>query len=458
MARTITSYDGGNSTTPQVVVTPRNVAEVQEVLRDRDRFPSPVRAIGSFHSLTPCPVSTGTVIEMAGMTQVIEIDRAAMTVTLEAGVQYVDAAAALRRQGLQFFLNIEIGNATVGSLACCHSKDALDGVDQGQISSFVTRIRWVDPAGERREASEDGDLELLRRVRSGYGLFGVVYEVTLRVKPLEIVKLEYETQDTLALTQDHVDRVIAENEAMVCWTIGRTTVLQTRNRTDRLQRRWLAKVRFLCWTLAAAFIGRNIRRIPVASLRRALESAWLAAQRFGFRLLSAIGGFSLYSPDKIMNYRETPPYARYAFTFWAFPRTCWVDNLRSYIEFSEEHFRRTGFRCNMPLGSYFIRQDRGSLLSYTFDEDMLSLDPIHCFHAHDEDEWYAFLQEFNAWAYERGGVPLLNQSPFVERRHCVAAYGDRWQEFSDWVRTVDPEARMLNQFFVDLLAEPSPGA
>ncbi len=107
----------------------------------------------------------------------------------------------------------------------------------------------------------------------------------------------------------------------------------------------------------------------------------------------------------------------------------------------------------MPLGSYFIKQDHGSLLSYTHDGDVLSLDPIHSFHEDDEEEWYRFLREFNAWAYDRGGIPLLNQSPFVERKHVTAAYGDRWQRFSDWVKEVDPEGRMRNQFFAELLVD-----
>jgi hypothetical protein len=38
-----------------------------------------------------------------------------------------------------------------------------------------------------------------------------------------------------------------------------------------------------------------------------------------YRLLSAGGGFTLYNPDKTINYSKTPQSARYAFTFWAFP-------------------------------------------------------------------------------------------------------------------------------------------
>src|SRR5437764_783837 len=187
VAVTITNCDGGVATSPRVVAVPENVQQLQSILRDPDRFPSPVRAMGTFHSLTPCPASTGTVVRMNRMTRILDIDTNDMTMTAEAGLQLGVAAAELRRRGLQFVLNIEIGNATLGSLACCHSKDAMDGVDHGQVSSYVTRIKWVDPNGELAEADEDKDPELLQLARSSYGLCGVVYEVTVRIKPVEIV-------------------------------------------------------------------------------------------------------------------------------------------------------------------------------------------------------------------------------------------------------------------------------
>jgi hypothetical protein len=128
-----------------------------------------------------------------------------------------------------------------------------------------------------------------------------------------------------------------------------------------------------------------------------------------------------------------------------------VSNLQAYVEFSENHFKRYGFRCNIPLGSYFIRQDTNSLLSYSYNGDIFSLDPIHAYSERDKLAWEFFLQEFNAWAHNRGGIPLLNQSPFVKKEHVVAVYGERWQQLSAWVRTVDPQGRMLNPFFKELL-------
>ena len=117
---TLTSYDGGVVSSPQRLVRPQSIDEIQAILRDPEQFPSPVRAMGSFHSLTPCAASPGTIVDMSGLRQVQRIDRESMTVTAQAGLQSIDAAAALRASGLQFRLNPEIGNMTLGSAACCH--------------------------------------------------------------------------------------------------------------------------------------------------------------------------------------------------------------------------------------------------------------------------------------------------------------------------------------------------
>ena len=105
----------------------------------------------------------------------------------------------------------------------------------------------------------------------------------------------------------------------------------------------------------------------------------------------------------------------------------------------------------MPLGSYFIRHDTHSHLSYTYDGDIMSLDPIHAPGDRDKAGWEEFLRAFHDWARQRGGIPLLNQSPFVTKEHVVAAYGERWKTFSEWVRGVDPNGRLLNPFFQELL-------
>ena len=152
MSTSITNYDGSIVTTPQQIARPTTVAELQNILRQTDKFPSPVRPMGSFHSLTPCAASPGTVVDMTKMKKVVKIDPQAMTFTAEAGLEMIEAARILREQKLQFLLNIEIGNLTLGSAACCHTKDSLDGVEFGQLSSYVT----ADQVGQSRGRAAGG--------------------------------------------------------------------------------------------------------------------------------------------------------------------------------------------------------------------------------------------------------------------------------------------------------------
>lgn len=453
----ITNYDGSLHASPAELVMPETVEEIQAILRDRERYPGPVRAMGSYHSLTPCASSDGTVVQMARMNKVIAIDKEGGTFTAQAGLQFIDASRALRAHDLQFMTNIEIGNMTLGSAACCHTKDALDGIEFGQVSSYVTRIKWVTPTGDLAEASEESDPALLRKVRSSHGLCGIVYEATFRVKPIEALHFTYTPRPVDELTPEEVDSLLDTSEGLIAWTVGRTTVFQTRRRVadPGMFGSLMAAARRGLWSRGEAHVAHFIDQfISDKTVRDAVQEGFFDLDKMLYSALHLFGGITLLAPDKTIDYRSTPGSDRYAFTFWAFPRAQWLATLRAYLDFAEQHFKDTGFRCNMPLGAYHIRRDTSSLLSYSHDGDIFSIDPIHA--STDDAAWHHFLRRFNAFAHERGGIPLLNQSPFLTRRHVEAAYGARWVEHSDWVKSVDPEGRMLNPFFADLLSFSQP--
>jgi len=453
MANQVVNYDGSITASPQQLAYPQTVSEIQAILRDAVRFPSPVRAMGNYHSLTPCASSDGTIVNLSKMAQVVAIDKTNLTFTAQAGMQIIDASKALRAQSLQMMLNIEIGNMTLGSAACCHSKDALDGIEFGQVSSYVTQIKWVTPAGDLAEASATDNPDLLHTMRSSYGLCGIVYEVTLHIKPIEALHFTYLPRPIDQLTQAEVDNLLDTSEGLICWTIGRTAIFQQRYRIAEpgILSSLLADARRLLWSYEAAHVGQLIDRfIEDPSLRNAAQQGDFDAAKLLYAELHLSGGVTLLAPDKIIDYHNTPTNSRYAFTFWAFPRSQWLTTIRAYLDFTDQYFKDTGFRCNMPLGAYHIRQDSGSLLSYTQDQEIFSIDPIHA--PTDVPAWHAFLQKFNDFASQRDGIPLLNQSPFVTQANVQAAYGQRWLQFSSAVRTMDPTRPMLNPFFANLLS------
>jgi hypothetical protein len=459
MANQVVNYDGSITASPQQLAYPQTVDEIQAIMRDPVGYPSPVRAMGNYHSLTPCASSDGTIINMTKMANVVAIDTTNLTFTAQAGMQIIDAANALRAQKLQMMLNIEIGNMTLGSAACCHSKDALDGIQFGQVSSYVTQMKWVTPTGDLAEATEDDNPDLLHLMRSSYGLCGVVYEVTLQVKPIEALHFTYLPRPANQLTQAEVDNLLDTSEGLICWTVGRTAIFQQRFHIAEpgILSSLLADARRLLWSYVGAHVGQLIDRfVADPTLRNALQQGDFDAANLLYSALHLAGGITLLAPDKIIDYHATPDDAKYAFTFWAFPRSQWLTTYLAYLDFADQYFNSTGFRCNMPLGSYHIRQDASSLLSYTQDQEIFSIDPIHA--PTDLGAWQGFLQAFNNFAAQRNGIPLLNQSPFVTQAQVQGAYGPCWQQFSDAVRSADPGGRVLNPYFAALLAPPVPAS
>jgi FAD/FMN-containing dehydrogenase len=197
---------------PKVVVEPDSTDDIIAILKDPAKYPSPVRAIGSNHSTARCGAADGgTVIRMSKMNRILSIT--ADAVTAEAGALYIDIAQELQKHGLQFYVNTEIGSLSVGSAACAGTKDASMPGEYGQVDSYITDIKMVLPSGELLEINESQP-EVLRKVRSSYGTFGIITQATFRVRPIQPMAVHHET---FALEEfvEKLPELKARNESMM---------------------------------------------------------------------------------------------------------------------------------------------------------------------------------------------------------------------------------------------------
>ena len=179
---TIKSWDGTWTYHPRVLVTAESVEDIVEILTDDVRFPAPVRPAGSMHSTARMNGDDGgTMVDMKAMNRILHFTED--TVTVEAGATYLNVSNALKERGLQFHVTTEIGNVTLGAMATAATKDSSFPGGYGQISSYVTAVRLVTPSGQLREITERDNPKEMQVIRSSYGLFGIVYEVTIKVRP-----------------------------------------------------------------------------------------------------------------------------------------------------------------------------------------------------------------------------------------------------------------------------------
>ena len=179
---TIKSWDSTWTYHPRVRVTPESVEDIVEIIVDQVRFPTPVRPAGSMHSTARINGDEGgTMVDMKAMNRILHFTDD--TVTVEAGVTHMELAYALKDRGLQPYVTTEIGNTTMAAMACAATKDSSFPGGFGQVSSYVTAVRLVTPQGEIREINETEHPKEMQLIRSSYGLFGIIFEVTIKVRP-----------------------------------------------------------------------------------------------------------------------------------------------------------------------------------------------------------------------------------------------------------------------------------
>jgi FAD binding domain/D-arabinono-1,4-lactone oxidase len=446
------SWDGSVVQRPAVIVAPRTVDELAAILADRVRYPSPVRALGSNHSTTSCTVAEGgTAVLMKHFDRVIAI--AGDTVTVEAGARYIDVAHELRRHGKQFHVNLEIGCLSIGTAACGGTKDSSMAGELGQVSSYVIAMKLVTPAGELVEITE-GQPELLRVARSSYGLLGIVYEVTLRIRPAAPMRVE-----TLTYTLEAFERALPAIRArgdsmfMYLFPFNRKINVEFRRYVAGPAPKpngWRWSVRNVFWRDALPFVGY-------------LASKHIANKRVRYFVVDEVNalivglmriimtGDDTSATDQLIRFPPRGGRTKYCFSLWAFPEQQFPQMIRDYFDFCAAYYREHGYRCNMLNVGYRINQDDSSLFSYCHDGIVMTVDPV----ATGDPGWQDFLKAYNAFCSERGGRPLFNQTRWLTPAQARRAFGDKLDTFNEIRRRYDPEDRMLNDYFAGFFPRSS---
>jgi hypothetical protein len=478
----VSNWLGNISHTPGRKFSPTCKEQIQAILRDPDNWPTPVRASGANHSVTPVAVAdTGTFLDMSEMNRIDApvTTNGVRTITAEAGASYIKVAKILRgrRQndsepfepGCQFFVNCEIGSLTMGAAASGATKDsAFFPSEYGQVGSYVKSVKLVKPDGELLTVDETTpEPWSLQAVRSGYGLLGVIYEVTIEVKHHTIMKVWHEEMDLRTFLERLPEFNAFEGSVFsYMFPYEDRIVLEFRTYPDPNAHTgetspWLFALRNFAWQFVIPEAGALtdefsdlLEWVPgIPGLER-MKSATLEEQH---RILRAALVNDLHSDhtsptDQIVDFRD-PPLAlqRFGFSMWAFQCDSFPEVLTRYFEFCQDYFREHGYCTTMPHVSYRITKDQNSLLSYSWDSDVWTLDPASAAWGDDKVPWDAFLTEFNELCSHMDGKPLFNQTPCLTKTQVDKAYSARWTKFADLRKQCDPRGRLLNQYFRGLL-------
>jgi decaprenylphospho-beta-D-ribofuranose 2-oxidase len=158
----------------------REIEQLRAVLQEAKERRLKVSISGSRHSQGGHTYTAGgVVLNMRGFNRIRAIDSVAQTVTVESGATWDEVQRAIAPQRLAVKVMQSSNIFTVGGTlsANAHGRD----IDVMQVVEVVDRFRLLLADGSVVEVSRNNNAELFSLVIGGYGLYGVILDVTLRV-------------------------------------------------------------------------------------------------------------------------------------------------------------------------------------------------------------------------------------------------------------------------------------
>jgi glycolate oxidase len=175
---------------PEVIVFPRDAAEVADVLQVASSRNIPVTPRGSGTGLCggAVPVHGGIVLSLTRMNRILEIDRQNLTATVEPGVMLMSIHQAVEAQGFLYAPDPGEKTATIGGNVSTNA-GGMRAIKYGVTRDNVRGLEVVLSTGEVLElggkhAKNSTGYSLMSAFVGSEGTLGVVTRAVLKLLPL----------------------------------------------------------------------------------------------------------------------------------------------------------------------------------------------------------------------------------------------------------------------------------
>jgi hypothetical protein len=183
--------------------TPNEICDIIKKLPPNEK----VSIAGQKHSMGGHSIlANETMIDMKNINKIIGINLLKKTVTVGAGITWADLIFFLNIYGYSPQIMTSYSNFSVGGTLSVNAHGTISDEVLGQS---VIELKIINSDGNKHLCNNTVNSKLFSLVIGGYGLFGIIYEVTLRIVPncntkLKTYKLNINTfvENFSTITQD----------------------------------------------------------------------------------------------------------------------------------------------------------------------------------------------------------------------------------------------------------------
>jgi FAD/FMN-containing dehydrogenase len=202
-----------NATRVRHIVRPASIDDLRAALAQARDAGDPVSIAGGWHAMGGQQfVSNGVLIDTRGLNRVIAFDRDRGLVTVEGGIHWPDVLAFLTRAQMDgraawAVAQMQTGAerlSVAGALSCnAHGR----GLTLGPIVQQVESFDLMDHTGQVSTCSRTSDPARFSLAIGGYGLFGVITRVVLRLRPRMKLRRVVEIADMASIAERFDSRI-----------------------------------------------------------------------------------------------------------------------------------------------------------------------------------------------------------------------------------------------------------
>jgi len=428
---------------PRLVMRLKRFEDIPLILSRSRVYPTPVRMVGTDYSQTRCVGGDGgTTVDTGGLDRILEFGE--NSVRAQAGVRVSTLVRALAERGLELPLTPEMGQISLGAVAVTTLPQPSYEAGMAQLSSCVTEMKVITPQGKQMVVTER-ERDLMRVLRSSFGLLGVVHEMVLRVQPMSAVRIDYQVLSLKEFSSRYSSIINAPGALRLHVSPFHDRITVERRTLDEafaVSRSGIWQIRQSVMRNVLPAFGSTVGSVLAApGLRAAVLSGMHRALSGGAR------GVVMHAHEWMRDLPREAWKARHTYTLWAFPQADYPKLLAAYFAFCKSYYKEHRYRCNVVNGASRLHQDRGSLFSASYSGPMFTLEPSST----GDAGWDDFLIDFNEFAAAHGGTPTFNQTRALQPEHVTKSFGERAKLFRALRQRTDPLNRLHNSYFAHLL-------
>src|SRR6478672_10454554 len=154
-----------------------SMSQVQTFVKSHEKF----KVLGTRHCFNTIADSTRDFLSLRSMEEVVSLDAAAKTVTVQSGITYGRLAPYLHSKGFALHNLASLPHISVAGAFSTATHGSGEG--NGNLATAVSAIEFVTGAGDVVKLSRAADGEKFRAVVVGLGALGVITHITLDIQP-----------------------------------------------------------------------------------------------------------------------------------------------------------------------------------------------------------------------------------------------------------------------------------